>query len=172
MHAAVLRPFNWFETDNLIYLKPCWRWVFVKNYIKAILKQVKHVLMFVKSDCPSLASSLGLLLLWASWMGEQPPKPLREVKAFGSHKPRSIELLQKKCGTKPNYAKLFCGSRLCFHPSFSASFFFFFYPIFEIPYLDSCIHSFSYHPPSLSVRCSFDIFLKLVVCMCFIIRDK
>lgn len=73
---------------------------------------------------PFPCSVLSPLLLWASWMGEQPPKPLREVKAFGSHKPRSIELLQKKRGTNPNYAKLFRGSRLCFHPSFSASFFF------------------------------------------------
>lgn len=97
--------------------------------------------MLVKSDCPSFASFLSPLL-WASWMGEQPPKPLREVKAFGSHKPRSIELSQKKRGTKPNYAKLFCGSRLCFHPSFCLFFLFLtFAPIFEIPCLDSFIHS-------------------------------
>lgn len=42
----------------------------------------------------------------------------------------------------------------------------FFHPIFEIPCLDLCINSFSYHPRSLSVRCSFDLFLKVVVCVC------
>lgn len=126
--------------------------------------------MLVKSDCPSFASFLSPLLLWASWMGEQPPKPPREVKAFGSHKPRSIELPQKKRGTKPNYAKLFCGSRLCFHPSFCLFFFFLSPPFLKFPV---SIHLFilSYHPRSLSVRCSFDLFLKSVVCMC-IIRDE
>lgn len=108
--------------------------------------------------------------LQASWMSEQALKPLSKVKAPGSHKPKSIRLLQKRRGTKPNYAKLFRGSRPC-RSSFSGSLLLLFScnRIYEILNFDSWIRSLSRHPCPSRVRHSFDLFLKLAMCMSFII---
>lgn len=101
-------------------------------------------------------------------MSEQPLKPLSKVKALGSHKPKSMRLSQKRrVGQNPAMLNSSVAQ-----PSFSGFLVLLFSRnrIYEILSFDSCIRSLSHHPRLSSVRHSFDLLLKLVMCMSFIIR--